>query len=65
MTDQGAEDYGIEQDGEKGPGLFLKLSYVIIIIWGIYYFVTYKDWKSSYDLEMQKVNKKLEQVDKK
>ncbi len=65
MTDQGAEDYGIEQNQEQGPGWFLKISYIVIIIFMFYYWFSYKDWKSSYDMEMEKVNKKLEQIDKK
>lgn len=61
MSDQATEDYGIKQDHEKGPGLFLKLSYVVIVIFCIYYLFAYFNWKSSYDLEMDRVNQQMQQ----
>lgn len=64
MTDQGAEDYGIEQNSEQGPGWFLKISYVVIIVFLFFYWFSYKNWKSTYDHEMEKKQQKVEEIDK-
>jgi phosphotransferase system glucose/maltose/N-acetylglucosamine-specific IIC component len=64
MTDQGAEDYGIEQNNEQGPGWFLKISYVVIIAFMFVYWFSYKNYKSTYDLEIEKKQQKVEEIDK-
>ncbi len=61
---EGSEDYGIEQNNEQGPGWFLKISYVVIILFMFFYWYSYKNWKSTYDLEIEKKQSKVEEIDK-
>jgi hypothetical protein len=51
----------IQQDNEKGPGWFLKLAYLGVSIFMVYYFFTYKDWKSDYQENLDEINKKISQ----
>jgi len=62
MDNNNMEYPEIEQDHKKGPGWFLILSYIIIILSAILYFVFNKDWKSSYDLQQEEIQKKIEIV---
>lgn len=61
---EGAEEYGIEQNEEVGPGWFLKISYVVIIAFMFVYWYAYKDYKSTYDQEIEKKQQKVEEIDK-
>lgn len=65
MDENNMEFPEIEQDHEKGPGWFLILSYIIITLASILYFVFNKDWKSSYDLQQEEIQKKIEIVQNK
>lgn len=47
------------QDHERGPGWFLKVSYVVITLFCIYYLYTYWDWKSEYDVQQEKIQMQL------
>ncbi|MEN8222203.1 MAG: hypothetical protein ABFR36_02995 [Acidobacteriota bacterium] len=59
MTDQNLEYPEIEQDHKKGPGWFLMLTYVVVLAFMVYYFFTYKDWKSNYDEQQAEIHQKL------
>ena len=64
MTDQEQElEYpDIQQDHKKGPGWFLILTYIIIAIFCVYYFITHIDWKSDYDKQQEEIRARTEQV---
>ena len=49
----------IVQDEKQGPGWFLKLAYVVITAVCIYYLFTYWDWKSSYELQQEELQKQM------
>lgn len=53
------DDELIPQDHERGPGWFLKISYGVIVAFCVYYLFTYWDWKSSYDLQQEEIQKKI------
>jgi hypothetical protein len=53
----------IPQDHHRGPGWFLKLSYVIIVIFCLYYLFTYWDWKSDYQLQQEEIQSSITQTD--
>ena len=55
-----SNEIGIEQDEKKGPGWFLILSYIGITIFCVYYFFAYYNWKSSYEIEHEKIMKQIE-----
>ncbi len=59
MADQELEYPEIEQDHKKGPGWFLKLTYIVVAIFMVYYFFTYKDWKSNYDKQQATVQEQI------
>ena len=44
----------IPQNDVQGPGWFLKLSYVVIVIFCFYYLFTYWNWKSDYEQDLEK-----------
>lgn len=54
MTDT---DDIILQDEEQGPGWFLKISYLIITIFCLYYLFTNWNWQSDYELHQLESNK--------
>ena len=64
MTEQDLEYPEIEQDHKKGPGWFLILTYIVVTIFCIYYFFTYKDWKSNYEVQQEEIKTKIEQTTK-
>jgi hypothetical protein len=49
----------IQQDHKRGPGWFLKISYIIITLFCLYYLFTFWDWKSSYDKQQTKIETEL------
>ncbi len=49
------EDQVIPQNHERGPGLFLKLSYLVIVAFCLYYCFANWAWKSDYDLQQEKI----------
>lgn len=49
----------IQQDHKRGPGWFLKISYIIITLFCLYYLFTFWDWKSSYDEQQTKIEIEL------
>ncbi len=52
-------DEVILQNHERGPGWFLKISYVVITLFCLYYLYTYWDWKSNYDTQQEKIRTEL------
>jgi hypothetical protein len=62
MTDQELEFPEIQQDHKKGPGWFLILTYIVVAIVCVYYFVTHKDWKSNYDKQQDEIKTKITQT---
>jgi hypothetical protein len=56
------EEIQIEQDHQRGPGLFLKIAYICIAIFMVYYFFAHKDWKSDYEKHMETEEAQIEQV---
>ena len=54
-----ADEY-IEQNHEQGPGWFLKIAYVVIAAFCIYYLFTYWDWRSSYDEQQSQIQTQLQ-----
>ena len=53
------EDELILQNNERGPGWFLKISYVVIALFCVYYLYTYWNWKSNYDDQQEKIRIEL------
>ena len=41
----------IPQDEERGPGWFLKISYLLIVAFCLFYLFAYWDWQSDYELQ--------------
>jgi hypothetical protein len=54
------ENEVIEQNHERGPGLFLKISYVVITLFCLYYAYAYWNWQSSYDLQQTEISHRLQ-----
>ncbi|MDZ7291570.1 MAG: hypothetical protein ONB44_16570 [candidate division KSB1 bacterium] len=53
------DDELIPQNHERGPGWFLKISYVVIIAFCVYYLFTYWSWKSGYDKQQEQIKKEI------
>lgn len=49
----------IPQDHDRGPGWFLKIAYVVITLFCVYYLVTYWNWQSDYDLQQAEIEQKI------
>jgi hypothetical protein len=75
MTDQSAKNENkamdnsddneiIPQDEHKGPGWFLRITYIAVTAFCLYYLFTYWNWKSSYDEQQAEINKKIMQKNK-
>jgi hypothetical protein len=62
MTDQELEYPEIQQDHKKGPGWFLILTYIVVAVFCVYYFVAHKDWKSNYDKQQEELKTKITQT---
>jgi hypothetical protein len=61
MSDQ-IVDYSadpIPQDETRGPGWFLKISYVVIVAFMLYYLFTNWTWKSNYEEQQEKIKMEL------
>ena len=43
------EEEIIHQDEKKGPGWFLKITYIIILLFCLYYLFTFWDYKTDTD----------------
>ncbi len=50
----------MEQNHERGPGLFLKISYVVITLFCIYYAYAYWNWQSSYERQQTGISQRLQ-----
>lgn len=50
----------IEQNHERGPGWFLKISYIVIIASSISYWFLNHNWKSSYEEQQDKIHMQLQ-----
>ncbi|TAK67365.1 MAG: hypothetical protein EPO24_00570 [Bacteroidetes bacterium] len=53
------DDDLMKQDDERGPGWFLKIAYIVIALFCIYYFFEYKDWKSSYETQQEQLRQQI------
>lgn len=53
------EDF-MEQNHERGPGWFLKIAYVVITLFCVYYLFTYWDWKSNYEEQQAQIQMRLQ-----
>lgn len=53
------DDEMIQQNHERGPGWFLKISYVAIVAFCAYYLFTYWNWQSSYDEQQTQIKKQI------
>ncbi len=53
------DDEIIPQNHERGPGWFLIATYTVVTLVCIYYFFTYRDWKSSYEIQQQQIQEQL------
>lgn len=52
------EDF-MEQNHERGPGWFLKITYLVVAAFCVYYAFTYWDWKSNYDEQQAEIQTRL------
>jgi hypothetical protein len=59
MTDITKDEDFMEQNNERGPGWFLKIAYIVIAAFCIYYAFTYWDWKSSYEEQQAEIRAQL------
>jgi len=55
VAERELENPDIKQDHKKGPGWFLILSYIVIVIFCFYYLFAYIDWKSDYDKQLESI----------
>jgi hypothetical protein len=54
------EDNGeISQNNETGPGWFLKITYVVVTAFCLYYLFTYWNWQSNYEEQQAKIRTQL------
>jgi hypothetical protein len=53
------EEEIIQQDEKKGPGWFLKISYIIILLICLYYLFTFWDYKTDYDQKQEKIQTEI------
>jgi hypothetical protein len=53
-------DEVIQQNETRGPGWFLKIAYVVITAVCVYYLFAYWNWKSSYDVQQEQIQKQLQ-----
>ena len=56
---ENAPDDAIVQDHERGPGWFLKISYLVITIFCVYYLYTYWNWQSDYDKQQAQIQQEI------
>ncbi len=54
------DDEVIEQNHERGPGWFLKIAYVVISLFCLYYLYTYWNWQSNYQEQQAQINAQIE-----
>jgi hypothetical protein len=54
------EEVIIDQDHKKGPGWFLIISYVVIVIFCFYYLFAEWNWKSDYEVEQNRLKAEIE-----
>jgi len=56
------EEILIEQNHTRGPGWFLKISYVCIVAFMIYYCFAHWNWKSDYQKHMETEQVEVDQA---
>ncbi len=49
----------IPQNHERGPGWFLKISYIVITAFCLYYLFTFWNWKSSYEVQQEQIQAEI------
>jgi hypothetical protein len=54
------DDDLIVQNNERGPGWFLKITYIVVPLFMLYYLFTYWNWKSNYQLQQEELNQKIQ-----
>jgi len=54
------DDGAIEQRHDTGPGWFLKIAYIVIAAFCVYYAYTYWDWQSSYQEQQTQIQSQLQ-----
>ncbi len=59
-NDTYTDDGEITQNNERGPGWFLKIAYVVIAAFCIYYLYDNWSWKSNYDKQQEEIQAKLQ-----
>jgi hypothetical protein len=59
-TDIYNDDGEIQQNHNTGPGWFLKIAYVVIALFCIYYGFTHWSWQSSYQQQQAQIQAKLQ-----
>ncbi len=65
MTEQILNDDDfMEQNHERGPGWFLKIAYVVIALFCLYYLFTYWNWQSNYDEQQASIRATIEAKNK-
>lgn len=57
-----SEEEVIPQNHERGPGWFLKASYLVIAIVCLYYLFNNWNWQSDYQLQQQEIKSKISQT---
>ena len=58
-NEQVYDDEVIKQDDTRGPGWFLKIAYIVISLFCVYYLITFWNWKSSYEEQQDKIQMQL------
>jgi hypothetical protein len=60
ILDDISPDYGrIEQNEERGPGVVLYTTYIVITLFMIIYFFSFKNWKSGYEYQQTHIQSEL------
>jgi hypothetical protein len=58
-TNQWNDDGEIKQNHDTGPGWFLKIAYVVIVAFCLYYLFTYWNWQSNYQEQQTQIQQKI------
>jgi hypothetical protein len=60
MADKTVDDDLIEQNNERGPGWFLKITYIVVPLFMLYYLFTYWNWKSNYQIQQEQIQQQIQ-----
>ncbi len=54
------DDGEIKQNHNTGPGWFLKIAYIVIVLFCVYYGFKYWNWQSNYQNQQTEIQSKIQ-----